>query len=287
MEAFWSNTIWYCLLALLSILAAIYAFAKTDNAKHWVGFGFAVLGSTFVFETGILTFLNAYKYIPKISSDPFLDSIIGNYFSQFLITVTVLLVLIKKLSRIWRFIIAAAIVGIEEWFLKLGIYEHEWYRTWMTFVLLLFLLWMANVWHIYLARFPNRLVYYLTLFLGASALFSVAIVFIQFTYKIHVFHPVVFPNDYYRNQAVMIVSYRTIIVLLMMILYRAGWRWRWKAIAFAGILGVQALLVEIGIQSFKSGFFFPVSLAEIIGSYACVALIAYWLRQGQASPNFL
>lgn len=282
---FWSNTIWYCLLAFVTSLVAVYVFVKSANKKFLLGFGFAVLGLTFIFETGLLTLFNSYKYNPKISSDPFLDSIIGNYFSQFSLTITGLLFLIFKPAKIWYLLIATLYFVIEEVFLKLGIYEHLWYRTWYTFVLVLLLLWITNIWYRYLICFPKKFVYYLTLFLGASAIFSVTVVFFLYTFKIQVFHNVIFPNAYYRNQAILIVSYRTISVLLMMILYHMKWKWWWKGVMLGVIFGLHTILVEMGVQSFKSGFFYIASFADIIGSYTCVALIAHWLKQGREENN--
>ena len=77
-----------------------------------------MLGLTFIFETGLLTLFNSYKYNPKISSDPFLDSIIGNYFSQFSLTITGLLFLIFKPAKIWYLLIATLYFVIEEVFLS-------------------------------------------------------------------------------------------------------------------------------------------------------------------------
>ena len=83
----------------------------------------------------------------------------------------------------------------------------------------------------------------------------------------------------------MIVSYRTISVLLMMILYHMKWKWWWKGVMLGVIFGLHTILVEMGVQSFKSGFFYIASFADIIGSYTCVALIAHWLKQGREENN--
>ncbi|MBD0380486.1 hypothetical protein [Paenibacillus sedimenti] len=128
-ETFWSHTIWYFLLAFVTIGLSVFLLIKSNNRKFTIGFSFAVMGLTFFAETGLLTLLDAYKYLPKLSSDPSLDSVIGNYFSQFSLTVTAVLVSIFSPPKIWYFIIAAAYCLIEVSFLQLGIYEHKGYQT--------------------------------------------------------------------------------------------------------------------------------------------------------------
>jgi hypothetical protein len=277
---FWSHTIWYLLLAAVSIFVTVVIFIRSDNRKYAIGFGLAVMGLTFFSETGLLTLSNAYRYMPKLSGDPFLDSIIGNYFSQFSITMSALLISTLQPPKIWYFIIAAAYCLVEILFIRLGIYQHHWYRTWYTFVLVLLLLWISQIWYRYMMHCPKTVIRYVTLFLGANAAFSITVIFFSYAFSLQVFHIAIFRNDYFRNQAVAIVSYRSIAILLMMILHGLKLRWWWKGGFLVVIFLLNYMLVRMGIQTFKDGLFWVVTLGNIIGSYCWVVVVDYWLKQG-------
>lgn len=284
-STFWSHTSWYLLLAAVTIGLLVYLLFKSNSRKFTIGFCFAVLGLTFFAETAFLTLLDAYQYYPKLSRDPFLDSVIGNYFSQFSITVTAVLVSTISLPKIWYFIIPAAYCLIEFSFLQLGIYEHKGYQTWYTFVLVLLLLWISQLWYRNMMHFPKKTIFYLTLFLGANASFSVTVVFFFYAFSIQVFNIVVFDNDFFRNQAVFIVCYRTIIILLMMILYGLNLKWRWKGAGFILIFMMNYILFKTGIQTFKDGLFWLVTLVNIVASYLWVAVIGYLLQARSSEPS--
>lgn len=282
---FWSHTLWYLLLAAVSIGLFVFLWIKSNNRKLMIGFFFAVMGLTFYSETVLLTLLYAYQYLPKLSRYPFLDSIIGNYFSQFALTVTAVLVSTLSPPKIWNFIIAAVFCLIEFSFLQLGIYEHKGYQTWHTFVLVLLLLWISQLWYRHMIHSPKKPIFYVTLFLGANAAYSVTMIFLLYVFSIQVFNIVVFDDDYYRNQAVSIVSYRSITILFMMILYCSKWSWRWRGAGFVFLFLMNYILVKLGIQTFKDGLFWPVTLANIFASYFWVAVIGYLLKKRQGYAN--
>lgn len=278
---FWNNSIWYFILAAITAVLIIIVLVKTNNRKFVIGFGLAILGLTFYAETGLLTLLDAYSYFPKLNHDPFLDSVIGNYFSQILLTATALLVSILQPPRIWYFLIAAAVCLIEGIFLWLGIFEQYWYQTWYTFILVLLLLGISNNWYRHMAHSPNKRIYYLTQFLGANAALSTTLVFFLYAFSIQKFNIVVYPNEFFRNQALLIVSYRTITILLMMIIYHLIHRWRWKGVGFILLFLFNYILFEMGFQTFKFGSFWIVTLANIAGAYLWLAVIDYLLKKGQ------
>jgi hypothetical protein len=102
-STFWSNTIWFILLFITSIITIVISFFKTNNKKFYIVFLFSIIGLSFVFEAILVLGLNAYSYYPKIFKDPYLDIIFGNYFSQISVCSTSLLLVIYNLSYIWYY----------------------------------------------------------------------------------------------------------------------------------------------------------------------------------------
>ena len=80
---FWSHTIWYLLLAAVSIFVTVVIFIRSDNRKYAIGFGLAVMGLTFFSETGLLTLSNAYRYMPKNKRRP----VSGFHYRQLLLAI--------------------------------------------------------------------------------------------------------------------------------------------------------------------------------------------------------
>lgn len=61
---------------------------------------------------------------------------------------------------------------IEEWFVALGVYQHHWYRTWMTVVSLVAYFWLAKAYFAYLLKGRLKpIIHYLNVFAGIFMLF--------------------------------------------------------------------------------------------------------------------
>lgn len=137
MNYFWTNTIWYVLLAFSTIFEVIFSIIKARRRKFVFAFYMTLVGLVLFFKTIILIVFKAYNYYPMIiHTSPFDDVLAGNLFSQFSVAATALLVAAFNLEYYWIIILSGLYGLIEELFLALGIYSHNWYQTWMTVVLL-------------------------------------------------------------------------------------------------------------------------------------------------------
>ena len=186
-STFWSNTIWYLLLLLTSIIAIFLSLYKARNPKFTIAFLFSVIGLTFLLEAVLAIALKAYIYHPKIVSDSFLDSVFGNYFSQISISSTSVLITIFNLSSLWYFVFALIYYLIEELFIKLGIYEHFWYKSIYTSIGLIPLFWFIKNWYRKRKDSVSYFVNYVSLFLSVFALNSVTIILSQRLLGIQIF----------------------------------------------------------------------------------------------------
>ncbi|MBP2645675.1 MAG: hypothetical protein H6Q75_1115 [Firmicutes bacterium] len=275
---FWSNTIWYILLTITSIISIVLILYKSNNRKFDIAFGLAVLGTTFHAEFALLVTFNAYRYFPKIFNDSFLDSVLGNYISQISVASTVMLAIIYRIPAIWNFIIAGIYLLIDALFVMLGIYRHLWYKSWYTFVLVFLALLIANKWYHRLLNYPNPFLYYLTLHLGARALFSLAIVF-KYFFSIEVINKFIF-DEFSRNQAFFIILYDSIWIIITMIIHGLNIKWMWRGVFFVFLFIIQYVLIKIaGIITIKNEWFLIITLLNIFGSYIAVVVTDYLLSR--------
>lgn len=143
MDLFWSHTIWYLLLGVVSIIQIIYTLYHSENRFRTFAFYLTLAGLPLIFETIILVFFDAYVYYPKLirdsNLDPFNDVLAGNLFSQFSVASSALLLTVLQKPFLWNLVVSFLYCLVEELFIALDIYRHHWWKTWMTFIgLLLF-----------------------------------------------------------------------------------------------------------------------------------------------------
>ncbi len=177
-STFWSNTIWYILIGILALVQLIAALHAAKLRKLTFAFFLTIMGITLNLETTILIFLKAYTYYPMIikhSPNPFNDILAGNLFSQFAVSASTLIAVILNLRFRWYLVIAAAYGGVEELFLALGIYSHNWYRTWMTMAMFPFAIALSKYLYRKILEGIRPIYYYFYIFLGLFSLYVVTI----------------------------------------------------------------------------------------------------------------
>jgi hypothetical protein len=176
MHSFWTNTIWYIALGVLTIFELILVFRKTKEKKFALAFYITATGITLAIEVTLFFVFAAYDYYPKIIPNSYYnDELSGNLFSQFSISATALLIAVFNLKFYWILIFSGIYGMIEELFLALGIYSHNWYKTWITVVGLipLFLVMKRN--YIKGLKGPKTFLYYVNIFFSLITLDSITI----------------------------------------------------------------------------------------------------------------
>lgn len=282
---FWSNTIWYVLLTIISIISIVLILCKSNNRKFNIGFILTILGATFHVEFVLLPILNAYRYFPKIFNDLFVDSVLGNYVSQISVTATVVLATAYRIPTVWYLVIAGIYFLIEELFINLGIYQHNWYKTWYTSILILPLLWLSRKWYNYLQKCPKSIIYTISLYLGARAAFSLMIVF-KFFLSIEVYNVKTVFSEFTRNNSIFSVPAASIWIIIMVIIHQLNIKWIWKGGFFVLLFIIQYVLIKIvGVITIKDGWFLIITLLNIFGSYLSVVITDHLLSKGIATNS--
>lgn len=273
---FWSNTIWFLLLGITTIIELILIFKKAEKRKLVLAFYITITGLTFAFEM-IIVVLNAYQYFPKaippyISQTPaqylFNDSIIGNYFSQFSISATALLIAVYNLNYYWFLAFAGAYCIIEEFFLELGIYTQNWYRTWMTFVLMLLLFWVVKkIYDSSYNKHIKRVWRYLYIFFGLYSLHVHTMWFFELL-GIHNFgRSFEFTLDEGGRIIIIVIIYTLVVGSIIMAVYFMKSKWWWKATVILLLYIAHYTAAKLGLMIYKEGWFTPFTTIAIFSMY--------------------
>lgn len=272
-STFWSNTIWYILLGFFCIVQILFASKKAKNCKHLIALFLIISGMTFSFEVIVFFFFKAYNYYPMIfPQSPIDDGLAGNLFSQFTVTSTAILISSLNLKYYW-FLIFSLIYGVvEEFFLSLGIYSHNWYQTWMTMLGLVLLFYISK--KMYAVKFKqiDPLWKYLFMLFGL------------FTLHMHIiFWPSILSGIITLNTKLLsdaMISY-TLISLTNLFLLSIAWMtiyfsnltWLWKLTIVFALYGVIYFASSLNIIYVKDGYFIIFSTVDIFGMYLSVFIL--------------
>jgi hypothetical protein len=79
------------------------------------------------------------------------------------------------LKYYWYFIFGGVYGLIEELFITLGIYSHNWYRTWMTVIGFPILIWVAKKMYLKILKGIKPVTYYGYIYMGLFALYVVTL----------------------------------------------------------------------------------------------------------------
>lgn len=222
-----TSAFWYGLLCLLSSGVFGYTLYKRRNQKVFALYLF-VAGITYLFEYIVLVLCNAYVYLPKILTDSYFDNILGAVISDaFTIPMSASFVGAFQLNWLWTSVITIIIVGIEELFLKLHIYQHYWWKTSYTGLGVLLAFFMSKKLAIKLKNAPTRFVRGLTLYL-TSLFVQANLVFILVAF----FHSYFYKIGWFENPTRDHVSFSTAFILLLglimvfIVVSKISWIWK-------------------------------------------------------------
>ncbi len=274
-STFWTNTIWYVLLGISTLIELIFTMLKAKRRRLTFAFYLTIVGITLYFETLILIFFRAYAYYPMIiqkNSDPFNDILAGNLFSQFSVSATALLVIILDLKYYWYFIFGGIYGIIEELFIALGIYNHNWYRTWITVVGFPVLIWIVKKMYFKILQGIKTIPYCGYIYLGLFTLYVVTLLwgldlagFMRFTTTL-------FNNTKVSRYGLYLVYYSLSSIFIMLI-YFLKLKLRYKSLIIFILYAICYTGYKLNLICIKEGWFLPVTTITILWMYLSVFIL--------------
>lgn len=126
----------------------IYAFYKSkDRKKHFILLS-TYAGFAYIFEYIVVVLLDAYVYKPTFFKHRVLDNLFGAILSQlFYVPVTALFLTVFQLNWKVKLLFSLLYSLIEKLFVTLRIFNHRWWKTKFTFVLIWVSFLANNQWY--------------------------------------------------------------------------------------------------------------------------------------------
>lgn len=272
-SSFWSNTIWFLLLGVTILIELLFIFVKVRNKRRVLALYISLAGLVFSYEI-IIGGLHAYQYFPKIiPHSMYDDGVVGNYFSQFSVSATAMLIAVFKLNYYWYIIFAVAYGGIEELFLTFGIYEQYWYRTWMTVASLPLLFWIGEKVYESGSKHIRPTLLYIYIFLGLITL-QAHTMWIFRLLGIFSFGPSLdVPPERSGLDALISGSYYLIVFSTMIAMYFSSIKWVWKALIILGLYIAHYIVFKLQLMYYKEGWFLAYTTIAIISLYLYICIL--------------
>lgn len=174
------NSIPFFILLIIHTGMMCYAFYKSKNRKRLFVLLLSNIGLAYLFEYMILNIFNAYEYKPKVFKIKKIDNVFGAILSQ-AIFVPFTAIFITSLQLGWKSKILFSFYFslIENLFLKLKIYRHNWWRTIYSFFLFPIYFHLSDSWYKQLTKghiFIQFLsLYFMTFVSGINLLFVLSV----------------------------------------------------------------------------------------------------------------
>ncbi|EHQ87272.1 hypothetical protein [Desulfosporosinus youngiae] len=272
---FWTNTIWYVILGLITVLEIVYFMSKSENRSLTLAFYLTILGITLNFETIILIFLEGYTYYPKLLQNPpiqFHDVLAGNLFSQFSVSATIVLATVLNLRYYWYFILAGIYGLIETLFLALGIYSHNWYQTWMTVVLLTLSFWLAKIIYLKIIKGVKPIYYYGYIYLGLFPLDNITLNWGLMLTR-HIDYSTTLFSDPIHSRFFIVWFLFNLLAFSCIVIHFLRLNKIYKFLMIAMLYFVYYIGYRLNLIWIKEGWFLLLSTASILWMYLSVVIM--------------
>lgn len=242
-----SNLLWYILLACIGIgigIYAVYSKRKIYKVSTLIVFYLFVAGITWIGEFIVLGLFNSYYYKVGLYSSPWAQNLLGHLILNTTLYPAVAIVVVAySLRYYWIIIFAALYLFTEYLFLKLGLYEHHWWRYYMTAIVVVAYLAISKYWFKKIIQKPTHTLRMLTLYFAAMVIIHMPAPILLLLGKQH-YQSNLLSNifkDFYLLSIVITFIDHLIISFVIVFFACKFRRWYWKTVPF--IVSILSLIV--------------------------------------------
>lgn len=276
---FWSNTFWFILLGISTLIQLVLILIKTKDKKHAIALYIVISGQVFTIEAIIYCFLRVYDYYPMIFPvSPINDGLAGNLFSQFSLSASALCIAVFRLKNYWILIFAGIYFAIEKLFLWLDIFSHNFYSTWVTFSGLLLLFFVTQQLYKHKAIFTtNRIFKYYFMFLGLYTLHMPTALWIQIVTGIMTPNLIILSNEMRSYALICLINLFLLSSVCLFVYYSKIYR-SWKLLITLSLYGFLYLAYLFKIIYVRDGWFLIFATINIFSMYFYISILSKLLN---------
>jgi len=241
---------WYCALVVIGVGMVIFILYKKKNYYEFISFFLFAMMMVFICEMIVLLFLNSYAYKPGVFRDYYAENIFGHIITNaFLWPAAALLVVAYSLRFRWIVLITLIFTLLDILFVHLGIYQHNWWQTWITSVAVFLFCILMKIWFAQLQSKRSGILRYTTFWFVLWVILKLPIsvlllLGLQYTF-------VGWFENVYRDAGVFSVIYNAALSLVCFFFICILKKWYWKLVPFLIYFSCDAILLNRGMLFFN------------------------------------
>ncbi|WP_033829699.1 hypothetical protein [Bacillus andreraoultii] len=253
------NYVWYFLLIGISLFVLMITLMKHKDKKRLLQTYFFITGLAYIVDYIVLVLLDAYYYKPLLVNSYWFDNILGSIVSQGITIPTSAVAIAEFHFRLTNILmITLSILGIEWFFLNMDLYEHHWWKIWITGILLPICFYIAKGWYQLLKR-PGPFVKFFTMYLTIAVYintlhFILLFLFSVPTYSVHWFNDPI--RDSLTFNALYIFCFSFFFTFL--ISFKFQWRWITAILSIKILFDFLCIKYNLLMNSYSTIFLFLV-----------------------------
>ncbi|SDI56230.1 hypothetical protein [Desulfosporosinus hippei] len=250
-----ANIYWYYLIAIIGLGATVFSIYKKQTVKRSTFLVFYLFTTciTWIGEFFVLGLLDAYAYKTGIFSDPWAQNILGHLIlNSTFYPGTAILVAANCLGYGWISFITIIYLLIEYLCLKSGIYEHHWWKYYMTGFLIFFFQVFSKKYFTMLNPIKSRLIRNITFYFVGFVLLHYPIPVLLLLGK--QYYNVNWAENLYLSSTMFIFAYQLIEVIILIYCVCILKKWYFKLIPFCIAFFGQYILMKLNILVLKDGW---------------------------------
>ncbi|HYE81136.1 MAG TPA: hypothetical protein VEG39_03100 [Clostridia bacterium] len=251
---------WYAGLAVIGFGITAYAiYTKRHNYKisTLVVFCLFATSITWIGEFTVLGIFDSYAYKPGISTDPWAENLAGHLFlNASMFPAAAILMVTNSLGYLGVSLIVTVFILAEYLFEELGIYEHHWWKYYMSVInTVLFLVivkkWFAKVKHA--RRTLSRVITFY--FVGFVIIHTpIPLLFLSGKqyYSLGLIENMV--GNTCRASIIFIFAYHLLELSIFVLFICILDKWYWKIVPYVIAVLVQSIFAKMNILVFLNGW---------------------------------
>ncbi len=252
------NIFWYCVLGLIGLsVTGLTIYKKRDKHRGviFLVFFFVSTSITWIGEFVVLGLFNSYAYITGIFTSPWAQNLLGHLIlNSTFYPGTAILVAVYALGIGWISLITIFYLLMEYLFLKLGIYEHHWWKSYMTVICIFVYQLVTKSWFEKMHDMKSGFLRFITFYLVGFVLLHYPVPVLLLLGK--EYYHVNWVSDLYLASTLFIFTYQLAETVLLVFFVCVLEKWYWKIIPFGIAIIGQRILLNLKILVLCEGWNF-------------------------------
>lgn len=254
------NLFWYFCLALISVACAAYTIYMKRNiykVSTLMVFYLFAAGTTWIGEFIVLGLFNSYEYKTGLFVNPWAENLLGYMILNTTVYPAVAIVTVAYGFRyVGITLVSALFVFLDYLFVKFGLYEHHWWKYYMTATVIAIFLTICMYWFTRINQKPYGLTRALTFYFVALLVIHTPSPILLLLGKQHYEISLInnWSGDFYLSSIIIIFSYHLVESFLLVLFTCILKRWYWKAAPFILSIVAQSTFAKMNILIFEDGW---------------------------------